>query len=336
MAAEDLSVDVLFDGLRAGDRASLGRAVTLVESARPADRDLADTLMTRCLPLSGNSLRVGITGIPGVGKSTLIDALGMAFITHRHRVAVLAVDPSSTRSGGSILGDKTRMDRLSAQDGAFIRPSPTSGALGGVAGRTHETIVLCEAAGYDRILVETVGVGQSELAVDQMTDLFLLLMIAGTGDELQGIKRGIMEAADIIAINKADGGQLERSERTRAELKRAVAMLPARPSGRRAEVVLCSALQGSGIDELRTLIEGFGENDRENGGLEARRSRQRAHWLQVAIDEALRAEFHADPRVQEELERLGSAAREGTVSPFEAARRLIALFRTGGAPPPGS
>ncbi|HRW89032.1 MAG TPA: methylmalonyl Co-A mutase-associated GTPase MeaB, partial [Flavobacteriales bacterium] len=242
--------------------------------------------------------------------------------------------PSSSRSGGSILGDKTRMERLSTQDAAFIRPSPSSGTLGGVAGRTHEIIVLCEAAGYDRILVETVGVGQSELAVDRMTDLFLLLMIAGTGDELQGIKRGIMEAADIIAINKADGGQQERSERTRAELKRAVAMLPTRPSGRRAEVVLCSALQESGIDELRALIEEFGEQDRRSGGLEERRSQQRTHWLQVAIDEALRAEFHNDPSVQEELERLGVAAREGQVSPFQAARRLIARFRKGGAPPP--
>ena len=334
MASTETSPDQLFERLTRGDRAALGRAITLVESARPADRDQADALLARCLPLSGKSLRVGITGIPGVGKSTLIDALGMAFIAHRHRVAVLAVDPSSTRSGGSILGDKTRMERLSTQDAAFIRPSPSSGTLGGVAGRTHEIIVLCEAAGYDRILVETVGVGQSELAVDRMTDLFLLLMIAGTGDELQGIKRGIMEAADIIAINKADGGQEGRSERTRAELKRAVAMLPARPSGRRAEVVLCSALQESGIDELRALIEEFGEQDRRSGGLEERRSRQRTHWLQVAIDEALRAEFHNDPSVQEELERLGVAAREGQVSPFQAARRLIARFRKGGAPPP--
>ncbi|MFZ1692579.1 MAG: methylmalonyl Co-A mutase-associated GTPase MeaB, partial [Flavobacteriales bacterium] len=208
--------------LRQGDRAALGRAITLIESGRQADESAAQELISACLPWSGNALRLGITGIPGVGKSTLIDALGIWLIGQGHRVAVLAIDPSSARSGGSILGDKTRMERLSQHEAAFIRPSPTSGMLGGVARRTREAIILCEAAGYDRILIETVGAGQNELEVDQLADLNLLLLIAGAGDELQGIKRGIMESADVIAFTKCDGDARTAAEAARRDLRGAI------------------------------------------------------------------------------------------------------------------
>lgn len=333
-------VDTLFEELTGAGRTealrrvALGRAITLVESERAQDRVLADALVERCLPLAGRTLRVGITGIPGVGKSTLIDALGMALLAQGHRVAVLAVDPSSVRTGGSILGDKTRMERLSNAEGAFIRPTPTGGDLGGVARRTRETMVLCEAAGFDRVLVETVGVGQSELEVDRLTDLTLLLMIAGAGDELQGIKRGIMEAADLVALTKADIDSDGRMRTAVNDLRQAIALLPLRPSGRHPEVVLTSAVTGRGIDTLVERLDTLHQTDLASGHFTRRRQEQDLHWLDKATTDALLRAFHADERVREALMQLRADVRTGRRSAHAAAEELVRLFRTGGAPRP--
>jgi LAO/AO transport system kinase len=334
------AVDTLFEELTGAGRTdalrrvALGRAITLVESERAQDRVLADALVERCLPLAGRTLRLGITGIPGVGKSTLIDALGMALLAQGHRVAVLAVDPSSVRTGGSILGDKTRMERLSNAVGAFIRPTPTGGDLGGVARRTRETMVLCEAAGFDRVLVETVGVGQSELEVDRMTDLTLLLMIAGAGDELQGIKRGIMEAADLVALTKADTDADGRMRAAVNDLRQAIAMLPARPSGRHPEVVLTSAVNGLGIDTLVQRLDTLHQADLASGHFIRRRQEQDLHWLDKATTDSLLRAFQADEHVRAALMRSREDVRAGRRSAHAAAEELVRLFRTGGAPRP--
>jgi len=318
--------DELLRGLRAGDRVALGRAITLIESTRPEDRSNARILLRNAA--SGiSAARIGITGIPGVGKSTLIDALGIRLIEQGHRVAVLAIDPSSTRSGGSILGDKTRMDRLSADDNAFIRPTPTSGTLGGVARRTRETIMLCEAAGYDRILIETVGVGQSESAVDRMTDLNLLLMIGGAGDSLQGIKRGIMESADLIAITKTDGDNDQRNHRTAMDLRHAIALLPARENGLRPPVLLCSAITGKGIPELADAVEEAVQRDAASGYLARRRRDQDLWWMRSTIEEALLDSFNEHPAVRAELPNIERQVQEGTISPFDAAEALLKLSK---------
>ena len=322
-----------FERLRHGERAALGRAITLIESDRASDVLAARALIERCLPHSGNSMRLGVTGIPGVGKSTLIDVLGSRFIDVGHRVAVLAIDPSSLRSSGSILGDKTRMERLAASEAAFIRPTPSSGTLGGVARRTQETIVLCEAAGYDRIVIETVGVGQSELDVDRMTDLNLLLLIAGAGDELQGIKRGIMESADVIAFTKTDGDASERVQRARLEMKNALSLMPPRDSGRRPEVMSTSAFDGNGIIELRDHLEMLHKKDLLSGRTTRRRHDQNLFWMNRAVEEDLRAALHSDGHVAQALPGLEEAVRSGTKSPFQAAAELLVLFRRGGAPP---
>jgi LAO/AO transport system kinase len=315
-------------------RMALGRAITLVESERPADRTLANALIEQSLPLAGRSLRLGVTGIPGVGKSTLIDALGMELIDRGHRVAVLAVDPSSARSGGSILGDKTRMERLSLSDAAFIRPTATGGDLGGVARRTRETIALCEAAGFDRILVETVGVGQSELEVDRMTDLTLLLMIAGAGDELQGIKRGIMEAADLIALTKSDTDTDNKGRAAVNDLRNAIGLLPPRPSGRQPEVLVTSAVSGQGIAGLCDRIEQLHAADTESGYLRQRRQDQDLHWLRRSVQDGMMLALQNDDRVQAAWALLETDVSAGRRSPSSAAEELIALFRTGGAPLP--
>lgn len=327
-------LDALFTALRSGDRAALGRAITLVESQRESDRPMASDLVTRCMPHSGNAMRLGITGIPGAGKSTLIEALGNALIDRGHRVAVLAIDPSSSRSGGSILGDKTRMERLSQRPEAFIRPSPTGGYLGGVARATRETIILCEAAGYDHVIVETVGAGQNEFEVDRVTDLNVLLLIAGAGDELQGMKRGIMESADVIVFNKADGDARSRAETARRELRGVLDLLPPRPSGRKAELQLASALEGTGIDELRIVIERLYQEDRTTGSVATRRAEQTLHWLDRAIDLGLRELFQGNSVVQLRMSELRDAVRNGSCSPFAAAEELLVVFRTGGAPRP--
>lgn len=322
MAHESLLRD-----LRHGDRVALARAITLVESTRPADRDAATALIRAALQDPGSSARIGITGIPGVGKSTLIDALGSHLIAQGRRVAVLAVDPSSTRGGGSILGDKTRMERLAGEEHAFIRPTPSGGTLGGVARRTREAMILCEAAGYDRILIETVGVGQSEAAVDQLTDLNLLLAIGGTGDSLQGIKRGIMEVADLIAINKTDGDNEQRNQRASMDLRQAIAMLPPRESGHRPEVVLCSATTGMGIPRLADALEGIIARDTGSGHRDVRRQEQARWWMRSAIEEELIDNFFRDERVGRMLPAMEERVNKGLISPFDAADELLKQYR---------
>ncbi|MBL7964984.1 MAG: methylmalonyl Co-A mutase-associated GTPase MeaB [Flavobacteriales bacterium] len=326
--------DQLLKDLLNGDRAALARAITLVESTRAAEQEDARELLAVCASHARPGARIGITGIPGAGKSTLIDGLGMRMIEAGHRVAVLAVDPSSGRSGGSILGDKTRMERLATQEAAFIRPSPTSGTLGGVARRTRQAITLCEAAGYDRVIVETVGVGQSEWVVDRMTDLTVLLLVPGTGDDLQGIKRGIMESADIVAVHKADGADRSAHQRTRTELQQALTLLPPRPSGRRAEVVLSSALTMDGVAPLQDAIERLLIQDRDSGSQQQRRRHQDMEWLRTAADEEILAAFHADPTVQLLLREAQERLARGEGDPFSVSAALIAAFRKASAPPP--
>jgi LAO/AO transport system kinase len=315
--------------LLSGDRSALGRAITLIESTRPADQEAARSLLRDCYPRAGNSLRIGITGIPGVGKSTLIDALGLEMIRLGHKVAVLAIDPSSQRNSGSILGDKTRMDRLSNNPQAFIRPTATGGVLGGIARRTKETTIVCEAAGYDRILIETVGVGQSEYEVDHICDINVLLMIAGAGDELQGIKRGIMEAADLIAFTKADGDGAARAEASSRELKQALSLLPARPSGRKPEVLLTDSLTGKGIAALAEHIELLYVADRSNGHMQDRRKAQDLHWLDQLLHEGLIDHFDRDPRMKEKRSNLEQEISTGKKDPIEAAEELLRSFLRG-------
>ena len=322
----------LLGQLRTGDRVALSRAITLVESTRAADLPAARSLVREAMQVAGASVRIGITGIPGVGKSTLIDALGSRLIGMGHRVAVLAIDPSSARTYGSILGDKTRMERLAAEENAFIRPSPGGGNLGGVARRTREAMILCEAAGYDRILIETVGVGQNEAAVDQLTDLNLLLMIGGAGDSLQGIKRGIMEAADLIAINKSDGDNDRRNRRAAMDLRQAVALLPPRPSGHRPPVLLCSATTGAGIDALADELESAVRRDHASGHAQHRRQEQARWWMRTIVEEALVNGFYNDPGIRTVLPTLEERVSTGELNPFDAAQELLRQYRHPGDP----
>jgi LAO/AO transport system kinase len=316
------------EGVLAGDRATLGRAITLVESNRSDHRRLAGEVLTRLLPSTGHAQRVGISGVPGVGKSTFIEAFGGRAIESGHRVAVLAVDPSSSITRGSILGDKTRMERLATSDSAFIRPSPTGGSLGGVARKTRESMLVCEAAGFDVVLIETVGVGQSETMVAEMVDVFLLLELAGAGDELQGIKRGILELADIIAINKADGDNLPRAKRARAELERALQIL--RPASQEdpwtPRAVLASGRTGLGLDEIWQLI---GEHRRvleARGLLDDRRRRQRLDWMWSLVDQGLLAAVREHPDVAARIEALQADVLDGRTTPTLAAEEILAAF----------
>jgi len=318
-----LPADTYVDGVRAGDRAMLARAITLVESEHPRHAALAQEVLTRLLPHTGGSRRVGISGVPGVGKSTFIDALGMHLVGAGRRVAVLAIDPSSTVSGGSILGDKTRMARLSRETAAYIRPSPSSGTLGGVARKTRETLLLCEAAGFDVVLVETVGVGQSETVVADLVDFYLVLMLAGAGDELQGIKRGILELADMLAINKADGDNKPRAERARSELRAALHLM--RP-GAEPEVTTCSALEGSGIEKLWSSVEGRLGRDEATGTLQRRRKAQQVQWMWTMVQDGLRAALRAHPGVSALVPTLEADVREGRVTPTSAALRVLGAF----------
>jgi LAO/AO transport system kinase len=327
MSRRRLSADDYVTGVRAGDRVVLAQAITLVESDLPADAERAATVLDAVLPYAGRSQRVGITGVPGSGKSTFIDALGMHLVKDRgERVAVLSVDPSSPLSGGSILGDKTRMERLSLEEKAFIRPSPARGHLGGVARHTRETILLCEAAGYENILVETVGVGQSETAVRSMTDFFLLLMIAGAGDELQGIKRGILEMVDAVAVSKADSDNVARAERTRAEYAAALHLFPGSTDGWTARVTTCSALTGESVPALWQMVLDHRALLGANGAFLDRRRRQALEWMRELVSLALEERFRRHPLVSSRLPDIERAVLDGHVTSFAAARELVQLF----------
>jgi LAO/AO transport system kinase len=323
-----LSLERYLEGVLAGDRVTLARAITLVESDLPQDSELAARLLDGILPHAGGSRRVGITGVPGVGKSTFIDTLGMYLIHERgESLAVLSVDPSSPVSGGSILGDKTRMERLAVEERAFIRPSPARGHLGGVARRTRETMLLCEAAGYRNILVETVGVGQSETAVRSMTDFFLLLMLAGAGDELQGMKRGIIEMLDGMAINKADGDNRQKAERARVEFASALHLFPAPADGWTPRVLTCSALTGEGIPEIWAIVLEHRRQMEDSGHFAARRSRQALEWMRELVALGLEDAFLHDSAIAARLPALEEAVRLGCATPFAASRELLRLFR---------
>jgi LAO/AO transport system kinase len=318
--------EALAEGVRAGDRRALAKAITLVESARADHQAAAQRLLELLLPYTGGAVRIGVSGVPGVGKSTFIEAFGLYLIGLGRRVAVLAVDPSSARSGGSILGDKTRMPGLAAAAGAFIRPSPSGGSLGGVARRTREALLVCEAAGYDVVLVETVGVGQSEYAVASMVDFFLLLILGGAGDELQGIKKGILELADAIAVNKADGDGAARAERAAAEYRSALRLLrPASPDWD-PPVLTVSALERRGMDRVWAIVEEHRRRLGASGALERKRREQRQAWLWSMLRDGLEQHFLAREDVRRLLPDLEAAVAAERLTPTEAARRLLALL----------
>lgn len=318
--------DELADSVRAGDRAALARAITLVESRRADHQRAARDLVQRLLPFTGQATRVGITGAPGVGKSTTIDALGMHLIGLGHKVAVLAVDPSSTRTGGSILGDKTRMARLASEADAFIRPSPAAGTLGGVAAKTREAMLLCEAAGFDVVLVETVGIGQSETAVCDMVDFFLALMLPGGGDELQGIKKGLVELADMIAINKADGDGLARARATAADYRAALSILAPRSASWRPPVATYSALTGEGVADLWQRVRDHRAALTASGELALRRAEQQVKWMWSMLEERLFARLRAEPGNRAKVREIEASVSGGTMTPALGADALAALL----------
>ena len=319
------SVEDLVIGITSGDITALSRAITLVESTNPKHATKAQNIITKCLPHANASVRIGITGVPGVGKSTFIEAFGSYLTTIGKKVAVLAVDPSSTLSKGSILGDKTRMEDLVKDKNAFIRPSPSGNSLGGVARKTRESIILCEAAGFDTIIIETVGVGQSETAVHSMVDFFLLLKLAGAGDELQGIKRGIIEMADAIVINKADGDNLKAAKSAKLEFKRALHLYPEKDSNWSPKVSLCSALQREGIDDVWKLIEDYLKVTKTNRYFEQHRNNQNKFWLLQTIEERLKSNFYTSSKIKDELQHQLSLVEAGKTTPFAAAEHLLSL-----------
>lgn len=320
----------LADRVRAGDRRALARAITLVESTRPEHRQQAEVLLDAITSHTGEARRIGISGTPGVGKSTFIEELGLRLVDEGHQLAVLAVDPSSARTGGSILGDKTRMGELSRRREAFIRPSPSGGSLGGVTRRTREALLLCEAAGFDVVIVETVGVGQSETAVAQICDLFLLLVAPGGGDELQGIKRGIMELADLVAVNKADGELATAARHTAADYRHALHLVRPKWSGRPTEVVTCSARTGDGLGEVWQALSRLHDDLAHDGSLGELRRRQAVTALWAELDDRLLRRFRDDPRVAERAAALEAAVADGQRSPSAAATELLSLA----GPPP--
>jgi LAO/AO transport system kinase len=315
----------LIAGVRAGSRAMLARAITLVESSKAEHAALAQELLQALLPDTGRALRLGVTGVPGVGKSTTIDQLGMNLIAEGHRVAVLAVDPTSKRTGGSILGDKTRMSRLAQERAAFIRPSPTSGTLGGVTRRTRETMVLAEAAGFDVVIVETVGVGQSEIAVADMVDFFLVMLLAGGGDDLQGIKKGIIEIADMIAVNKADGDNVTRAERAAAEYRAALQILTPQSATWTPPVVTISGRDNAGLASLWARIIEHREKTAASGERDARRQRQAVAWMHDMLSDRVMAALTSNPKVAKRLPRLEAEVRDGLRLPTLAVAELLAL-----------
>ena len=319
-----LTVDEYASGIFAGNISVLGQAVTLIESSLPAHQELAQHVLEKCLPHAGNSIRLGITGVPGAGKSTFIEAMGMYLVNQKNKkLAVLAIDPSSERTKGSILGDKTRMEELSASPNAFIRPSPSSGSLGGVARKTRETIVLCEAAGFDTVIVETVGVGQSETAVHSMVDFFLLIQLAGTGDELQGIKRGIMEMADGIVINKADGANMEKSRVAQNLFKNALHLFPEAESHWTAEVELASAKEKTGISQTWNMIERYVDFVNKNGYFQHKRNEQSKYWMYETIDQQIKSRFYNNLKIKNLLKQTEHDVITHKISSFAGAQKLL-------------
>ncbi len=319
------SPEYYIDGIQSGDRLILSRAITLVESRLPADAALAQAVLSGVAHRTGNATRVGITGVPGVGKSTFIEAFGTHLIEQGHQVAVLAVDPTSQRSGGSLLGDKTRMETLSMNPRAYIRPTPAGDSLGGVAHRTRETLLLCEAAGFDVVLIETVGVGQSETLVYGMVDFFLLLMLAGAGDELQGMKRGIMELADALAITKSDDNNEQAANRARVEYQNALHLFPPTGTGWFPPVLTCSALTGAGVREVWQTIVDHQELTTQNGHRAQRRQDQQLTWFRTYLRERLEGQFFAQPFMSERLRELESEVKKGKLLPVQAVEGLIVI-----------
>jgi len=326
MISSEPTVEQLVKGVRAGDRVMLSRAITLIESHSPQHERMGQDVLQQLLPHSGKAWRIGITGAPGVGKSTFIEAFGCHVIQQGKSVAVLAIDPSSKISGGSILGDKTRMENLSRQERAFIRPSPSGDTVGGVARHTREAMLLCEAAGFDVILVESIGVGQSEVALRSMVDFFLLLLLPGAGDELQGIKRGIIEMADDILINKADGDNKARAAQARLQQEASLACLQPATTGWKTQAAVCSALTGEGIPRVWQRIEKFHAELEPKGVIAQRRQEQAADWLSDLIRDGLQRRFDQNPRVQADLPTLRESVRRGEITAVAAAQRLLADF----------
>ncbi|WP_294589596.1 methylmalonyl Co-A mutase-associated GTPase MeaB [uncultured Bacteroides sp.] len=322
-----LTVSEFVEGIVKGDITILSQAVTLVESVKPEHQAVAQEVIEKCLPYSGNSVRIGISGVPGAGKSTSIDVFGLHILEkYAGKLAVLAIDPSSERSKGSILGDKTRMEKLSVHPDSFIRPSPSAGSLGGVARKTRETIVLCEAAGFDKIFVETVGVGQSETAVHSMVDFFLLIQLAGTGDELQGIKRGIMEMADGIVINKADGDNLDRAKLAATQFRNALHLFPAPESGWTPQVLTYSGFYGLGIKEVWDMVYQYIDFVKENGYFEFRRNEQSKYWMYETINEQLRDSFYHNAKIESMLADKEAQVLQGNLTSFVAAKKLLDTY----------
>jgi LAO/AO transport system kinase len=321
------SVAEYVEGILEGNISILGQAVTLIESSRADHQEIAQQVIEKCLPHAGKSVRLGITGVPGAGKSTFIESLGMFLVNSNRKLAVLAIDPSSERSKGSILGDKTRMEELSRAKNAFIRPSPSAGSLGGVARKTRETIVLCEAAGFDTIFIETVGVGQSEVAVHSMVDFFLLLQIAGAGDELQGIKRGIMEMADGIAINKADGSNIEKANVARVQLENALRLFPVPESGWHPRAQTCSSVTNAGVKEIWEMVCEYVDFIKANHYFNHKRSEQSKYWMYETINESLRNNFYNNEKIQSLLSGYENKVLNDEISSFIAAKELLDLYK---------
>ncbi len=321
-----LSVDEYFNGIRSGSISLLSQAITLIESKKPDHQKLAQDIIIKCLPFSGKSVRLGITGVPGAGKSTFIEALGKQITKNGGKLAVLAIDPSSERTKGSILADKTRMEELSSNPSAYIRPSPSAGSLGGVARKTRETLILCEAAGFDTIFIETVGVGQSETAVHSMVDFFLLIQIAGAGDELQGIKRGIMEMADAIVINKADGDNIDRANLAAAQFRNALHLFPPSPSGWIPRVLTCSSKTHAGVPEVWSTISDYVLMTRESHFFEQNRHDQSKYWMYETINESLKNNFYRNTLVRHKISEYEHLVLSDQLSSFAAAGKLLQAY----------